>query len=386
MKIFIIPSWYPYPTNPVNGTFFQDHAEKLAEAGHEVTVIACEIISLKNIISSHKDLGNHVYKKKNVKTYQQILLNRHPRNQKGFYKRYQKLLQQLIEKVLKEEGRPDLFHVHSSLWAGAALSSFDLGIPIIISEHIKEFLLNEGFSDFQKQLIQDTYAKVQGLITPSTAVLDQIKENFQIPGSCPTHVVPNMVDTDYFTPLKHKPHNDRFTFLIVANLRPEKRIDTIIKAFIPIANTHLAKISIVGDGPEYKKIHETAQHLSLMRQMEFIRKSGKEVVKANMQKADVCMLFSQMETFGITLIEALSCGIPVIGGNIGGASDIIHEKNGIIVPTHDNHALQEAMRYMIKHPEKYNAQEIRQDAIDRFDKKVIIAKLEAIYKILIYSK
>lgn len=380
MKIFIIPSWYPYPKNPINGTFFKDHAEKLQESGHDVTVIATEIISLKEIFSSRSDLGKKIYNKKNVKTYQKILMNRHPGNLPKFYERYKKEFKTLLEEAIKKEGLPEVFHVHSSLWAGAALCEMKLDVPIIVSEHIKEFLIPEGFDDFQHKLIQNTYNNVQGLIAPSKAVMKTIKETFQIPASCKTQIIPNMVDTEYFVPLKDKAVNEHFSFLIVAMLRPEKRIDTIIKAFIPIGNNFLSRLNILGDGPELKKLQTISNEFNLERQVKFIKKKSRSEVLKNMQKADVCLLFSEMETFGVTLIEALSCGIPVIGGNVGGANDIITPENGLIVPTDNPIALQNAMKYMIKNIKNYDRDKIREDAINRFDKKVVIAKLESIYE------
>ncbi len=380
MKIFIVPSWYPYPSKLINGTFFKDHAEKLAEAGHEVVVIATEIISLREYFSARKDLGTRVFTENKVKTYQQLVINRHPKKPEAFYERYKKLLKEQVDEVLKNEGQPDLFHVHSSLWAGAALTSYDLGIPVIVSEHLKEFLIYKGFSDFQQGLIQNTYKKIQTLIAPSTAVMNRIEQYFKIPETCTAHVVPNMVDTDYFKPLKEKPFVNRFTYLIVAILRPEKRIDKIIESFVSIGNTHLAKIRIVGDGPEYQKLVDIARQGSLTRQVEFVRETGRDIVLKNMQKADVCMLVSKMETFGVSLIEALSCGVPVIGGNIGGATDIINDENGILVPIDNPIALQEAMKEMIDNPDKYDPRKIREDAIKRFDKKVVIGILEDIYK------
>ena len=386
MKIFIVPSWYPYPSKLINGTFFKDHAEKLAEAGHDVVVIATEIISLREYFSARKDLGTRVFTENKVKTYQQLVINKHPKKPEAFYKRYKTLLKEQVDEVLKNEGQPDLFHVHSSLWAGAALTSYDLGIPVVVSEHLKEFLVFKGFSDFQQGLIENTYKKAQALIAPSTAVMNRIDQYFKVPETCSEHVVPNMVDTDYFKPLKKKPFVNRFTFLIVAMLRPEKRIDKIIESFVPIGNTHLAKIRIVGDGPEYQKLVDLAKERSLTRQVEFIRETGREVVLKNMQKADVCMLVSKMETFGVSLIEALACGVPVIGGNIGGATDIINKDNGIIVPIDNPIAVQEAMKEMIEDPDKYDPKKIREDAIKRFDKKVVIGKLEEIYKTVICDR
>lgn len=379
MKIFILPSWYPYPSKPVNGTFFKDHAEALAEAGHQVVSVAAEIVSLQEFFRVRKDLGIHVYEEKGVKTYQHLIVNRHPKQPEAFYRHYQKLLKALLDTAISREGKPDLIHVHSSLWAGAALASYNLNIPFIVSEHLKEFLIYKGFSDFQQQLIRECHKKAKAVISPSTAVEKRIRQYFKLPETCRSYVIGNMVDTDFFKPADSKPFVNRFTFLIVAMLRPEKRIDKIIESFISIGNTHLAKIRVVGDGPEYRHLVETARACSLTRQVEFIRETGRDVVLKNLQKADVCMLYSTMETFGVSLVEALSCGVPVIAGNIGGANDFVNNNNGILVSVDNHIELQEAMKEMLEHPEKYDRKKIREDIIRRYGKKVIIKKLEEIY-------
>lgn len=379
MKIFILPSWYPYPSKPVNGTFFKDHAEALAEAGHQVVSVAAEIVSLQEFFRVRKDLGIHVYEEKGVKTYQHLIVNRHPKQPEAFYRHYQKLLKALLDTAISREGKPDLIHVHSSLWAGAALASYNLNIPFIVSEHLKEFLIYKGFSDFQQQLIRECHKKAKAVISPSTAVEKRIRQYFKLPETCRSYVIGNMVDTDFFKPADSKPFVNRFTFLIVAMLRPEKRIDKIIESFISIGNTHLAKIRVVGDGPEYRHLVETARACSLTRQVEFIRETGRDVVLKNLQKADVCMLYSTMETFGVSLVEALSCGVPVIAGNIGGANDFVNNNNGILVSVDNHIELQEAMKEMLEHPEKYDRKKIRENIIRRYGKKVIIKKLEEIY-------
>lgn len=379
MKIFILPSWYPYPSKPVNGTFFKDHAEALAEAGHQVVSVAAEIVSLQEFFRVRKDLGIHVYEEKGVKTYQHLIVNRHPKQPEAFYRHYQKLLKALLDTAISREGKPDLIHVHSSLWAGAALASYNLNIPFIVSEHLKEFLIYKGFSDFQQQLIRECHKKAKAVISPSTAVEKRIRQYFKLPETCRSYVIGNMVDTDFFKPADNRPFVNRFTFLIVAMLRPEKRIDKIIESFISIGNTHLAKIRVVGDGPEYRHLVETARACSLTRQVEFIRETGRDVVLKNLQKADVCMLYSTMETFGVSLVEALSCGVPVIAGNIGGANDFVNNNNGILVSVDNHIELQEAMKEMLEHPEKYDRKKIRENIIRRYGKKVIIKKLEEIY-------
>ncbi|MDD3716242.1 MAG: glycosyltransferase family 4 protein, partial [Candidatus Marinimicrobia bacterium] len=71
--------------------------------------------------------------------------------------------------------------------------------------------------------------------------------------------------------------------------------------------------------------------------------------------------------------------VPVIAGNIGGANDFVNESNGILVPVDNPIELQDAMKVMIEHPQKYDRKKIREDIVKRYDKKVIIKKLEEIY-------
>ena len=380
MKIFIIPSWYPYPTNPVNGTFFREHAESLAAAGHDVTVVAAEIISLRSFFRSRRDLGTRTFTKKGVKTWQRLAVNRHPGDMKGFYKRYRGILQSLLESALKKEGKPDILHVHSSLWAGAAVASFGMEIPFLISEHLKEFLMYDGFTPFQKDLIRASYQKASAVIAPSTPVMKRIRQYFRLPDTCRTAVVGNMVDTAYFRPPEEEAPKNHFTYCIVAMLRPEKQIDKIIRAFMSIGNTHLAKIRVVGDGPEYDRLADTAEECSLTRQVQFIRRTGRDVVLENLQRADVCMLYSKMETFGVALAEALSCGVPVIAGNIGGPNDFVDDSNGILVPPDNPMALHDAMKLMLEKAESYDREKIRARIVERYDRKVIVRRLESIYR------
>ncbi|MDZ7821860.1 MAG: glycosyltransferase [Candidatus Marinimicrobia bacterium] len=205
--------------------------------------------------------------------------------------------------------------------------------------------------------------------------MKRIRQYFRIPPQCDTRVVGNMVDTGFFKPPETPPAKTHFTYLIVAMLRPEKQIDRIIRTFISIGNTHLAKLRIVGDGPEYEHLAKTARDCSLSRQVEFVRETGRDVVLHNLQHADVCMLYSKMETFGVSLVEALSCGIPVIAGNIGGPNDYVHKNNGILVPVGDPMALADVMKKMISISGKYDAQAIRQEIVEKYDKEVITGKL-----------
>lgn len=92
------------------------------------------------------------------------------------------------------------------------------------------------------------------------------------------------------------------------------------------------------------------------------------------------MLYSKMETFGVALAEALSCGVPVIAGNIGGPNDFVDDSNGILVPPDNPMALHDAMKLMLEKAESYDREKIRARIVERYDRKVIVRRLESIYR------
>ena len=79
----------------------------------------------------------------------------------------------MIENVIKKNGPPDAIFVHSSIWAGAALTEIcdQLDIPLIISEHLKEFIVFDGLSKLKKTLVENTYEFCSAIIAASLALL-----------------------------------------------------------------------------------------------------------------------------------------------------------------------------------------------------------------------
>jgi len=99
-----------------------------------------------------------------------------------------------------------------------------------------------------------------------------------------------------------------------------------------------------------------------------------------LQEADVYILASHLETFGVAPVEALACGVPVIATDCGGSRSYVNDFNGLLIPIDDVKAMSEAISYMAEHYLEYDRKRIAEDCRQRFSSEVIAKQLESIFE------
>ncbi len=171
------------------------------------------------------------------------------------------------------------------------------------------------------------------------------------------------VDTDKF---KCEVNKDNY-YLTASRLVPYKRIDLIAEAFSKMPDR---KLLIIGDGPEEKKIKSKSG-----KNIEFLGYKSGEALVNYMQKAKA-FVFAAEEDFGIMIVEALSCGTPVIAFNKGGASEtIVDEENGILYNEQTSGSVIEAVKKFESKIEKFDPNLISNSA-KKFDRKIFEEKIK----------
>ncbi len=368
MKILVLPSWYP----PMGGRFFRNQAEALAKLGHEVDVL----------ILYEKGISQKTNFKINAK--KSTLINeicntfyRIPKlnllNKKLFVRKFKILL----DNYLKQHN-PDVIHVHSAIWAGIVVEELaqKYKIPYVITEHHSHFLEKKiPLSNADKSQFINAFKNSSKIISVSTALKNAIiKLKIQ---NKKLVVIPNMIDFKYFDILTNISKNKEFTFISVGELSQLKGLDVLIKAFSKIKNSN-CKLVIVGKGKELANLKDLTKRLNIQNKVQFAGYKSKEDLLEVYNKANVYVSSSRIETFGVTLIEALACGLPIIATNCGGPKDIVNKNNGYLAENENANSLHEKMELMIENFDNFDTNLIRGNAIELYNKKTIALQIEKV--------
>jgi len=370
MKLLIVPSWYPTNIHPESGTFFRDRAKILQQCGFSITIATHILHSTKDILKfkqNDNDINPEV--DDGVVVYKTESINPFPKMPNKTFNHYKKLILSLVKNVINIS-KPEFVFINSSLYGGAALAKYlhSEMIPFMVSEHLKEFILKNQFSLFQKECINECYNYSSKIITTSKVLKNEIINNFNI-NSKRVLLIPNPADTKYFLPKRSKT-GDTFTFISVALLRPEKRLDILIKAFA-ILSKHIPNIvlTVIGDGPEKNKLKLLSHKLGVNNRINFIGYQNKIAVSDILRDHDALVLSSEVETFGVVIVEAMSVGLPVIATKCGGPESIVVAETGVLVDSNDKNKLSVAMKNMIEDYNNYDSNTIRKIAINIYGDK-----------------
>ena len=155
--------------------------------------------------------------------------------------------------------------------------------------------------------------------------------------------IPNFVDPVKFSPTEKKPKSlfvsDGEKMVIhVSNFRPVKNIETIIRSFQVIVKGVKSRLVLIGDGPDVARARELAKELDICDNITFLGRV--EHLEDVLPSADLILLPSLQESFGLVLLEAMSCGVPTISSNVGGIPELVdHGKSGYIYDPHDHEAM-----------------------------------------------
>lgn len=196
------------------------------------------------------------------------------------------------------------------------------GTDITLVGHDRSFLPITRFS----------IMKSDGITVPSEFLREATYENLNIPREVPIELIPNFVDTEKFAPVADKARADlgplcgqpseRPRVLIhSSNFRGLKRVPDVVRIFARVKEAVPSMLVLIGDGPERSNVEAMVRDLGLGGSVCFLGKQLNFVEV--LQNADVFLLPSETESFGLAALEALSCGIPVVASRVGGIPEVI---------------------------------------------------------------
>lgn len=250
---------------------------------------------------------------------------------------------------------PDIIHTHSPFGAGieAYLVSKILGIPLVGTNHTppSEFvkytpIRADWFKKLSIKFYCGYYNRCSFVSTPCKSLLDEMK-NFGFHRKA--LVISNPIEISRFQPvenkyikeeLKNKFGLSEHTILYTGRLAEEKYIDVIIESLIKIITVFPnAVLAIAGHGNAEKSLVDLVNKLGLQKNVKFLGYVEGEIMPLLYQASDLFVIMSTCESQSLSLFQAMSSGLPVIGARARALPEYINKTNGIIIEPGDKEGL-----------------------------------------------
>lgn len=302
-------------------------------------------------------------------------------------------------KILKEvkEFSPDLIHNHSQYSMGlqAIIVSKKMDIPIINHYHMYlEGVINHFPYIFQKTPdLTNTIIKKESkafftqsdlVITPTKIMREHLKK---IGVRSEIVNVPFGIDLNKFKEeKKHRP--EKFTLLYVGRLNKEKNIEDLIHIFAKFAKDKDVVLKIIGDGVEKEKLEMLSKTLEVEEKIQFLGWVRREDLSEEYNSANMFVTLSEMETFGIVILEAMACGLPILGANALAIPELVRDaENGFLVDRMDKEYILDRLEQIYGNKDiemKFSLNSVL--FAEEFEEKKVFRKLEELYSDLILQK
>lgn len=289
--------------------------------------------------------------------------------------------------VIEEHG-VEIVHAHYAIpHATSALLARDMtsrGTKVVTTLHGTDVTLvglEPAFSRSTRHAIE----RSDGVTAVSRYLAQHTRDTMG--ARAPIEVVHNWVDPDRFRPDRDPASRARFarpdeTLVVhVSNFRPVKRPQDVIRVFARIARERPARLIAVGDGPERSRAHELARRLGVHDRVHFL--GSFPSVETVLGVADLFLLPSEQESFGLVALEAMACGVPVVSSDAGGLPEVVLEgETGYLRPPGDADAMAEASLGLLADEDRRRAfgDRARDRAVREFRPGVILPRYIEVYR------
>ena len=297
------------------GVHIHTLSKELVKKGHEVYVITYPHKDIKDIDGIHVIGTNGI----NIPGVRGLM----------FKKNAKKALEDLVSKV-----DIDIIHGHYLFPAGAAAVEVGNkhGIKTYVTAHGSDMFEMYKSQPYMRSPIKKVLKKADGVFAVSNALKHEIIATGVSGISNKTKLSWNSVDVDKFKNRHNNSFREEFgitdkpVVLFVGNLIKRKNVDSLIEAK-KIASSDYYLV-VVGDGPLSKKLKKKVEDENIHG---VVFTGARNDVENIIPAADLLVLPSFSESFGLVLIEALACGKPVIGSDVGGITEIINDDVGLLI-------------------------------------------------------
>lgn len=286
----------------------------------------------------------------------------------------------------------DLLHVHyaipHSISALLANEMLQGKLPFITTLHGTDITIvgsNPSFMPIVKHGIEQSHR----VTAVSEYLRDESYRIFQV--NKPIDVIYNFVDGKEFKPLSDAANQvasvtrNAPVLAHLSNFRPVKRVVDVVEVFRKVREEISARLLLIGDGPERYRVEQLLKDYGYFDDAIFVGKQ--QAIPDLLALADLLLLPSETESFGLAALEAMSCEVPVLAYRVGGLPEVVDESSGYLLPKGDIQGLADKAIYLLSHPDERKAmgKQARKSALERFSIEKIVSQYEEYYLQIIHT-
>jgi N-acetyl-alpha-D-glucosaminyl L-malate synthase BshA len=289
----------------------------------------------------------------------------------------------------------DLLHVHyaiphsvSALLARQMLASRGRRLPFVTTLHGTDITLvglDRSYLPITRHGIQES----DGV----TSISDYLKQKTIADFGVTRHIetITNFVNCDVYTPIKdedarakarlHLAQPDEAILMHLSNFRPVKRVVDTVKIFARVVKERPAQLVLVGDGPDRSAAEWLAHDLGIHTKVHFLGKL--ERVNELLPLADLLLMPSELESFGLAALEAMACRVPSIATRVGGVPELIDDgETGLLYNVGDVDEMAAGALSLLNDPARLEAMQCnaRKAAQQRFCASLVVPKYVKFYE------
>jgi glycosyltransferase involved in cell wall biosynthesis len=373
MTILLLTHSYPDARIKWRGLFIQDQALALS-AKHEIIVVYFKV----DYTRFAPFLKYSFVKKQNGKITEYELTTGESLpviNQlKYFNDTYR-----FIRKEILSKKKIDIIHSHLSYPAGflGTIIQKREKIPCVLTEHswIKKYFR----SRIHKLCVLYTLKHCACVVAVSHA----LKDDINLYCKRQVQVIPNVIEMKKFSLSDALKKDNKLNIGILGGMgNYRKGLDILIKAVSLLKDMELT-VHIGGDGKYLNTFKEMAKELDVAGKCIFYGEIKPESIQDFYSKLDFYVLPSRDETFGVVVVEAMACGLPVLATKCGGPEEIITKETGVLIDKENPQELARAIRSVAANLGSYNRKAIRNYVLEKYSPELFVESISEVYQELL---
>lgn len=366
MKILFLTPWYPDENNSFHGIFVRDQAVA-AKQQHEVWLISSKIDYSKfGIFSSEvKESEFHGVKEFRIKIKKSLPIF----NQLNFF-----LLTVWHTWQLTSSFNPDIIHGNIGYPGGfwAWCTGKILNKPFIVTEHTR--IYNNFRTKIHRWLSIFSLKRASAIVSVSPWHANEIAALLSIQPV----VIPNIVRFENFENIKPSLPSQRVQFGFLGSMNTDvKGLDLLLKAVSSIQQDFTLHVG--GDGVLLEGYRAMAREFGITEKCIFYGRLTPEQVPSFMSRLHFFVSASRSETFGISIVEAMAAGLPVVATKSGGPQEFVCQENGILVLKESAEELRSGIERMLDQYKTYSPEAIRKFVKDRYSANAFLSRICNVY-------